>query len=173
MTTMAGAITQELVYQVAYEANKRAAITVPQDGLTAFGEAFQRETKPLAHFILGQILENSKLAVADSRPMCGDTGLPRYYVKVGNEARIGGGFVAMERSLRQAVSDITKTSSCGPTESTLLLAKILAITWACSRLMSTTPLNQTATGSISLRCIKAVYSAPIIGCFSQLTESTG
>ena len=108
MTTMAGAITQELVYQVAYEANKRAAITVPQDGLTAFGEAFQRETKPLAHFILGQILENSKLAVADSRPMCGDTGLPRYYVKVGNEARIGGGFVAMERSLRQAVSDITQ-----------------------------------------------------------------
>ena len=77
MTTVAGAITQELIYQVAYETNKRAAITVPQDGLTAVGEAFQRETKPMAHFILGQILENSKLAIADSRPMCGDTGLPR------------------------------------------------------------------------------------------------
>ena len=108
MTTVAGAITQELIYQVAYETNKRAAITVPQDGLTAFGEAFQRETKPMAHFILGQILENSKLAIADSRPMCGDTGLPRYYLKVGNEARIEGGFVALERSLRQAVADITQ-----------------------------------------------------------------
>ena len=108
MTSVAGAITQELVYQVAYETNKRAAIAVPQDGLAAFGEAFQRESKPLAHFILGQILENSKLAVADSRPMCGDTGLPRYYVKLGNEARIEGGFVAMERSLRQAVADITQ-----------------------------------------------------------------
>ena len=108
MTSVTGAITQELVYQVAYEANKRAAIVLPQDSLTAFGEAFQRETKPLAHFILGQLLENSKLAIAESRPMCGDTGLPRYYVKVGNNAVIEGGFVAMERSFRQAVSDITQ-----------------------------------------------------------------
>ena len=108
MTSVTGAITQELVYQVAYEANKRAAIVLPQDSLTAFGEAFQRETKPLAHFILGQLLENSKLAIAESRPMCGDTGLPRYYVKIGNNAVIEGGFVAMERSFRQAVSDITQ-----------------------------------------------------------------
>ena len=102
MTSVTGAITQELVYQVAYEANKRAAIVLPQDSLTAFGEAFQRETKPLAHFILGQLLENSKLAIAESRPMCGDTGLPRYYVKVGNNAVIEGGFFAMARSFRQA-----------------------------------------------------------------------
>ena len=51
MTTIAGAITQELIYQVAYEANKRAAIVLPKDSLTAFGEAFQRETKPLARCV--------------------------------------------------------------------------------------------------------------------------
>jgi hypothetical protein len=33
MTAAATGISQELVYQVAYEANKRAAIVVPQDGL--------------------------------------------------------------------------------------------------------------------------------------------
>ncbi|MFQ6028554.1 MAG: fumarate hydratase [Dehalococcoidia bacterium] len=108
MTSAATTISQELIYQVAYEVNKRAAIVVPQDGMTAFGEAWERESKPLAQFILGQLLENAKLAIAEVRPMCGDTGLPRYYVKLGNEARIEGGFVALERSLRQAVADVTQ-----------------------------------------------------------------
>ena len=108
MSSTSTAISRELIYQVGYETNKRAAIVVPQDGLTAFGEAFERESKPLAHFILGQILENAKLAVLDARPMCGDTGLPRYYVKMGNEARIDGGVVALERALRQAVADVTQ-----------------------------------------------------------------
>ena len=108
MTTATTVIPQELIYQVAYEVSKRAAIVVPQDGITAFGEAWQRESKPMAHFILGQILENAKLAVADARPMCGDTGLPRFYVKVGNEAQIEGGFVALEWSLRQSVADVTQ-----------------------------------------------------------------
>jgi L(+)-tartrate dehydratase alpha subunit len=108
MTAAATGIPQELVYQVAYEANKRAAIVVPQDGLVAFGQAWRRESKPLARVILGRLIENAKVAVADSRPMCGDTGLPRYYVKVGNEAVIQGGFVALERSLRRAVADVTQ-----------------------------------------------------------------
>jgi L(+)-tartrate dehydratase alpha subunit len=108
MSTTSTAISRELIYQVGYETNKRAAIVVPQDGLTAFGEAFERESKPLAHFILGQILENAKLAVLDARPMCGDTGLPRYYVKMGNESRIDGGVVALERALRKAVADVTQ-----------------------------------------------------------------
>ena len=76
MVSVSTGISRELLYQVAYEANKRAAIVVPQDGLMAFGDAFERESKPLAAFILGKILDNAKLAVADARPMCGDTGLP-------------------------------------------------------------------------------------------------
>ena len=62
MTTVTGAITQELINQVAYETNKRAAITVPQDGLTAFGEAFQRAA--LAHqLLLGSLQEGATVHV--------------------------------------------------------------------------------------------------------------
>ena len=39
--------------------------------------------------------------------MCADTGLPRYYVKFGNEASLGGGFVALERALRRATAEAT------------------------------------------------------------------
>ena len=39
--------------------------------------------------------------------MCADTGLPRWFVKVGNEARIEGGFVELERRLRSATARAT------------------------------------------------------------------
>ena len=39
--------------------------------------------------------------------MCADTGLPRYYVRAGNEAVVEGGFVALERALRRATADAT------------------------------------------------------------------
>ncbi|MCS7207233.1 MAG: fumarate hydratase [Dehalococcoidia bacterium] len=108
MTVRTDAIPHEAVYQAAYEVNRRAAIVVPKDGLVAYQRALQRETKPLAKFILAQILQNYHLAIAEGRAMCADTGLPRYYVKIGNEARVQGGFVALERALRQAVADVTR-----------------------------------------------------------------
>jgi L(+)-tartrate dehydratase alpha subunit len=39
--------------------------------------------------------------------MCGDTGVPRWYVKIGNEARIEGGPVALEAALRRATAKAT------------------------------------------------------------------
>ena len=42
------------------------------------------------------MLENYEAAKEDRRAMCGDTGVPRWYVKIGNEARIEGGPVALE-----------------------------------------------------------------------------
>jgi L(+)-tartrate dehydratase alpha subunit len=108
MTTNTGAIPQELIYRAAFEVNRRAAIVLPQDGLEAFERARDCETRPIARYVLAQIVENARVAVQDGRPMCGDTGLPRYYVKVGNDARIEGGFVALERSLRRAVADVTQ-----------------------------------------------------------------
>ena len=108
MLTTSQAISQEHIYQAAYQVNKRAATTVPEDGIRAFEAARDRETRPLARHVLSQIVENARIAVLESRPMCGDTGLPRYYVKVGNEAQVEGGFVALEGSLRKAVADVTQ-----------------------------------------------------------------
>jgi len=36
--------------------------------------------------------------------MCADTGLPRWYVKLGNEAKVEGGFIALEKTLRTATA---------------------------------------------------------------------
>src|SRR4026207_781808 len=54
-----------------------------------------------------QVRETWETAGGDRRPMCADTGLPRYYVKLGNEAVVEGGLVALERALREATAGAT------------------------------------------------------------------
>ncbi len=69
--------------------------------------ARDRERNRIARFVLDEMLRNWEIATAERRPMCADTGLPRYYVRVGNEASVEGGFVALERALRRATADAT------------------------------------------------------------------
>jgi L(+)-tartrate dehydratase alpha subunit len=54
------------------------------------------------------VIDNADVAVGQQSSMCGDTGLPRFYVKSGNEVRLEGGFVALERALRAATARATK-----------------------------------------------------------------
>ena len=49
-------------------------------------QAMADEDGDLSSFVLQAMLENWEAAKADRRPMCADTGVPRYYVKSGNEA---------------------------------------------------------------------------------------
>jgi len=44
------------------------------------------------------MLDNYDAATDDRRPMCADTGLPRYYVKIGDNAPLNGGFTGIERN---------------------------------------------------------------------------
>src|SRR5438046_4234713 len=76
----------------------RAAIDIPADYRDGVRKARERERNRIARFVLAEMERNWDIATADRRPMCADTGLPRYYVRAGNEAVIEGGFVALERS---------------------------------------------------------------------------
>lgn len=100
-------ISQATIYKTAVELNQRAATKIPEDARQAVQSFHEKETHKLSKFVLGQIVNNYKIAEAEQRPMCADTGLPRFYTKVGNEATIEGGMVALERSLRQAIADAT------------------------------------------------------------------
>ena len=67
-------ITRRVLDEVAFELNRRAAIAVPVDAKLAHRQAAERETNPLARYVLDSVVENAELAVLDQRPMCGDTG---------------------------------------------------------------------------------------------------
>ena len=101
-------ITIETLTEVGFELNRRAAIATPLDARTAHKAAADRESNRLAKYVLNSIVENAELAMVDQRPMCGDTGLPRYYVKYGNDAQVEGGFAALEHCLRAAVARATQ-----------------------------------------------------------------
>lgn len=55
--------------------------------------ACERETKPLAKQILGQLLENLDIAGKDMIPICQDTGMAVVFLKIGQDVHFEGGSV--------------------------------------------------------------------------------
>ena len=107
-TSVDDPISIDLVERTARELMSRAAISIPGDFREGVAAMREHEDQPLALYVLDQISQNYDAAEEDRRPMCGDTGLPRYYVKMGNTCSVEGGFVALERALRQATADATR-----------------------------------------------------------------
>ncbi len=101
-------ISYKKLEDVAYELNRRAAIAVPLDAKQAFVKAAERESHPDAKRALLAVINNADVAVGQQSSMCGDTGLPRFYAKVGNDVQLEGGFANLERAVRAATVRATK-----------------------------------------------------------------
>lgn len=91
----------------AEELMAKAAIEIPRDYLSGLESLADTESGELSAFVIRAMLDNYKAAEQDRRAMCGDTGVPRWYVKFGNEARVEGGPVALETALRRATANAT------------------------------------------------------------------
>jgi len=102
------------VQRTAEDLMANAAIEIPQDYLAGLRKCADTEKGDLSAFVIKAMLENYEAAKEDRRAMCGDTGLPRWYVKIGNEARIEGGPVALEAALRRATARATASVPLRP-----------------------------------------------------------
>src|SRR5437667_5371575 len=111
---MARPISIKLIEDTARELMARAAIDIPTDYREGVRKARDREQNRIARFVLTEMDRNWDIATEERRPMCADTGLPRYYVRAGNEALVEGGFVALERALRRATADATASIPLRP-----------------------------------------------------------
>ena len=107
-------IQSEVILKAARELNIQAAIEIPKDVQSKIERMEKKEGNRLSRYVLGKILENYDAAIEDQRPMCADTGLPRYYVKLGNNAVVEGGMVCLEKMLRQATADTTASIPLRP-----------------------------------------------------------
>ena len=90
-----------------YEIMKLAAIDIPEDYLAGIKATQKREENTLSGYVIKTMIDNYEAATEDRRPMCADTGLPRYYVKFGDNAPMQGGFTGIERALRSATARAT------------------------------------------------------------------
>jgi len=97
----------DVVHSTAMTLMEKAAIEIPDDYLAGIKSAAETEDGDLSSFVLQSMLENYEAAKEDRRAMCGDTGSPRWYVKMGNEARIEGGPVSLETTLRRVTAQAT------------------------------------------------------------------
>jgi len=101
-------ISSALIEQTAETLMAKAAIEIPDDYLAGLKTAAASEDGELSAFVLQAMLDNYEAAKQDRRAMCGDTGVPRWYVKMGNDAQIEGGPVALETALRRATATATR-----------------------------------------------------------------
>ena len=97
----------KLIQKTAETLMDKAAIEIPEDYLDGLRKAAQTEDGDLSSFVLNAMLENYEVAKEDRRAMCGDTGVPRWFVKMGNAASIEGGMIALEAALRRATKNAT------------------------------------------------------------------
>ncbi len=65
-----------------------AAHELPDDVLAALRRAAQKETNPTAAKILNQLIENARIAKAESTPLCQDTGLAVVFVEQGSDVAV-------------------------------------------------------------------------------------
>src|SRR5438132_12680562 len=101
--------------RTAYELMAKAAIEIPDDYLEGLRRCADTEKGDLSAFVIKAMLENYEAAKEDRRAMCGDTGVPRWYIKIGNDARIEGGPIALEAALPRATARATHSVPLRPT----------------------------------------------------------
>jgi len=78
------------------------ATHLPKDALEALKKAYEEEESPVAKKVIEQLLENAKIAEEEEKPLCQDTGLAVFFVKVGEDVKIEGG------SLKDAINEGTE-----------------------------------------------------------------
>lgn len=97
----------DTIQRAAEDLMAKAAIEIPDDYLAGIEGMANTEEGDLSAFVLRAMLDNYAVAKEDRRAMCADTGLPRWYVKIGNDARMEGGPIALESALRRATAKAT------------------------------------------------------------------
>lgn len=98
-----------------YEAMRHAAINFPPDVKHALDGICSIEKNPLAKEHLRVSLENEKLAQEGKGLLCGDTGFPLYFIQIGEEVEIEGGFATLYESASIATERATNDSYLRPT----------------------------------------------------------
>ncbi len=90
---------------------------LPQDTYDALAQAMEDEKSPVSKEVIRQILENADIAKDEKRPLCQDTGLAVFFIKVGDEVKINGGLLkdAINKGTEQGYKDAyLRASTCEP-----------------------------------------------------------
>ncbi len=81
------------IYEKMREVIMDAGVNLPPDVESALKRAYEEEVSQTAREILSQLLENARLARESRLPLCQDTGVGVFFVEMGADVKIEGGFI--------------------------------------------------------------------------------
>ena len=106
----------EAVRELCIEANTR----LPEDHLAALHRALEEEESPLGREVIGELLENARVARERCIAFCQDTGYAVFFVELGSEARVVGGGIgaAIDEGVRRGYDEgyLRKSIVRGPVD---------------------------------------------------------
>ena len=82
-----------------------ANVDLPADSLKALESAVRREKSVLARSILEQCVKNASIARSEQIPICQDTGLAVFFVRLGRDAAVIGGTGLVGDAIQQGVRE--------------------------------------------------------------------
>jgi len=106
------AVTQA-VKALSIEANE----VLGKDVLDCFQEALRNEESPVGREVLGQLIENARIAREEHIPICQDTGLAVIFLEIGQDVHLVGGDLkeAVHQGVREGYGEgYLRKSSCHP-----------------------------------------------------------
>lgn len=101
-------ITQTILQEAVYRAIVKGATYISDDVYAALNDAYHNESNPSTRRGLEDTIKSLEISRERQVPACPDTGWPLFFIKLGNEAVIEGGVLALEESARRAVIRATE-----------------------------------------------------------------
>ncbi|MBC7219212.1 MAG: fumarate hydratase [Hadesarchaea archaeon] len=98
-------MTETVFRDVAVEMIRRAETKLPKDVLAALKRAWKKERDPIARFHYRMMFRNLQLAQGLGVPICQDTGVFTFFVKLGREVKLS---FDLEGTLAEAVEIATQ-----------------------------------------------------------------
>jgi len=97
---------REIQFDEIVEAVKNLVIysstNLPKDAYDALKDAYKNEKSPVSKEVLAQLIKNADIAKDEQRPLCQDTGLAVFFIRVGEDVKVLGG------TLRDAINKGTE-----------------------------------------------------------------
>ncbi|MFO7987315.1 MAG: fumarate hydratase [Desulfatiglandaceae bacterium] len=112
-----GKIFTEDIVKAVKDAVIQANYELGADVIQAFNDGLKQEESPVGKEILGQLIENARVAAEERIPICQDTGVAVLFVELGQEVSVVGGDLnqALEEGVRQGYeAGFLRKSVCDP-----------------------------------------------------------
>lgn len=101
-------IKRDVLEEVIFKTIKRGSTYISDDVYEAFQKAVEREESSNSKDGFTSMLKSLEISREKENPACPDTGWPIFFCKIGNEAKIEGGIIALEEITRNMVAKATK-----------------------------------------------------------------